>query len=262
MLLIALWLFLFSKASDSDDALVVGVENTLDECSSIVEAVGDFLDVVEVKDDLRRRAEEKDGNLATDVKKKLEICAANLEAVDAFRSHHLLLDLSFGLSERNFLNKLLKPVSKKMGGTLYAASKDGDSASAFHSACDNEGPTVVIVQTTSGAVFGGYTDVSWTSSSTYVSSTTSFLFQLRPYMKQYALKKGKEGYAVYHNSGYGPTFGNSHDLNIRSYCLGNTNSYTNGGSAYTFSKYPSYELNDGEKNFKVKDYVVVKAIAL
>jgi len=262
MLLFALWLFLFSKASDSDDALVVGVENTLGECSAIVEAVGDFLDVVEVKDDLRRRAEDKDGNLATDVKKKMEICASILEAVDAFRSHHLLLDLSFGLSERNFLNKLLKPVSKKMGGVLYKASSDGDSASAFHSACDNKGPTVVIVQTTSGAIFGGYTDVSWTSSSTYVSSTTSFLFQLRPYMKQYVLNKGKEANAVYHKSDYGPTFGGGHDFNIKSGSMGSTTSYTNAGHSYTFPKYPSYELTDGEKNFKVKDYVVAKAIAL
>jgi len=262
MLLFALWLFLFSKASDSDDALVVGVENTLDECSAIAEAVGDFLDVVEVKDDLRRRAEDKDGNLATDVEKKMEICASILGAVDAFRSHHLLQDLFFEFSEMNFLNNLLWAVSKKMGGVLYKASRDGDSASEFHSACDNKGPTVVIVQTTSGAIFGGYTDVSWTSSNTYVSSTTSFLFQLRPYMKQHVLIKAQEGNAVYHKSDYGPTFGSGHDFNIKSGSMSSTTSFTNAGYGYTFSKYPSYELNDGEKNFKVKDYVVAKAIAL
>jgi len=54
-----------------------------------------------------------------------------------------------------------KGVSKKFGGLLYEATKDGSSSSNFHSRCDNKGATVVIIETTAGNVFGGFTDQVW-----------------------------------------------------------------------------------------------------
>ena len=45
---------------------------------------------------------------------------------------------------------------------LFRASRDGFAASAFHSKCDNKGPTVTVVK--SGAnIFGGFTEKPWTS---------------------------------------------------------------------------------------------------
>jgi len=47
---------------------------------------------------------------------------------------------------------------------LFRASRDGFSASDFHSRCDGRGGTVVLVQTTDNdTIFGGYTPLSWTS---------------------------------------------------------------------------------------------------
>ena len=49
---------------------------------------------------------------------------------------------------------------------LFQASRDGFAAEAFHSKCDNKGPTVTIVK--SGEfIFGGFTEVSWTSKIMY-----------------------------------------------------------------------------------------------
>ena len=43
---------------------------------------------------------------------------------------------------------------------LFRASRDGFAASAFHSKCDNKGPTVTVVK--SGAnIFGGFTEKPW-----------------------------------------------------------------------------------------------------
>ena len=42
----------------------------------------------------------------------------------------------------------------------FRASENSYSASAFHAACDNKGPTVTLVQVGDN-VFGGYTDKSW-----------------------------------------------------------------------------------------------------
>ena len=54
---------------------------------------------------------------------------------------------------------------------LFRASRDGFAASAFHSKCDNKGPTVTVVK--SGAnIFGGFTEKEWTS------ANSKFLLQL------------------------------------------------------------------------------------
>ena len=45
---------------------------------------------------------------------------------------------------------------------LFQASRDGFAASAFHSKCDNRGPTVTVI--ISGAnIFGGFTEKPWTN---------------------------------------------------------------------------------------------------
>ena len=46
---------------------------------------------------------------------------------------------------------------------IYRASKDGFSADSFHSRVDNKGPTLIICKAENGRIFGGYTDISWTS---------------------------------------------------------------------------------------------------
>jgi len=166
------------------------------------------------------------------------------------------LDLSY--SEFSFLNEELRGVSKELGGLLYQASKDGDASSNFHGRCDNKGANVVIIETTAGNMFGGFIDVSWSSSSGWSSSSKAFLFRLRPAMKRYNKRNGSNN-AIYRHSSYGPLFGNGNDLNIASNCMDYATSYVIGGNAYDG---PAYELNDGERYFRVKDYVVVQAESL
>merc|ERR1719320_887610 len=61
------------------------------------------------------------------------------------------------MSEVTFINEQLRLESKELGDMIYRASVHGDLASDFHSYCDGKGPTVVIVETDYGNVFGGYT---------------------------------------------------------------------------------------------------------
>ena len=262
MLQFLLFLLLISKASKAmdDKALIAGVKNTLGECSDIVEAVGDFLAIFKADKNRRR----KDG-LGAAVTKKLKTCADILETVNTFRRRHFSPmkrgHIALQMDEGRFLTNALKGVSKKIGKTLFVASKDGDASSTFHKAVDDKGPTVVIIETTNGNVFGGYTDVSWKHKG-YVKSTKSFLFRLRPAKSTYTINKGEESYAIYAHSSYGPWFGRGYDLIVYSGAMGNTNSYTNAGKTYTFPSYPNHQLNDGTKNFKVKDYVVLEATKL
>merc|ERR1719204_510907 len=166
------------------------------------------------------------------------------------------IDLWF--SEVDFINDQLKKVSKKMGGLLFQASKDGDAVSTFHSRCDSKGPSVVIVETKSGNVFGGYTSTSWSNSGGYQGSTGAFLFRLRPSMKRYDLRSSYFGNAIYRGSSYGPVFGSGHTLYINN-CMSIPTCYVR-NTAYDIPT--EYELNDGEKFFRIKDYAVVQAKAL
>jgi len=73
---------------------------------------------------------------------------------------------------------------------LYRASRDGWEAKDFHDKCDGKGGTVVVVKSDEGYVFGGYTDVSWTSGLGFRSSSESFLFSLKCHAGLPAVKMG------------------------------------------------------------------------
>ena len=44
---------------------------------------------------------------------------------------------------------------------LYRASEHGYSGQSFHEYCDDKGPTLVIIKSSGGWIFGGYTTQSW-----------------------------------------------------------------------------------------------------
>jgi len=163
--------------------------------------------------------------------------------------------INLWFSEYAFINEQLKCVSKEMGGLLFQASKDGDAVSTFHSRCDNKGPSVIIVETKSGNLFGGYTFANWSSSEGYSASTGAFLFRLRPSKKRYDQRDTSKAYAIHCHSNHGPVFGNGHTLFINN-CMGVATCYvTNEG----YNIPSNYELNGGKQYFRIKDYAVVEA---
>jgi hypothetical protein len=44
---------------------------------------------------------------------------------------------------------------------LYHSGRDGANAAAFHAHCDDQGPTLTLIQDADKNVFGGYTAISW-----------------------------------------------------------------------------------------------------
>ena len=44
---------------------------------------------------------------------------------------------------------------------LYRASEHNYSAKSFHKCCNDKGPTLVIIKSSGGWIFGGYTTQSW-----------------------------------------------------------------------------------------------------
>lgn len=61
---------------------------------------------------------------------------------------------------------------------LYKGSDHCFSAKKFHQLCDNKGPTLTVVKSCVGNIFGGYASISWTTITKYHSDPKSFLFSL------------------------------------------------------------------------------------
>lgn len=118
---------------------------------------------------------------------------------------------------------------------LYRASRDGFKASEFHRLCDNQGPTLSIIQSVNGFIFGGYVSKPWLSSSLYVSCDMSpaWIFSLtNPSNHPLKIPSKNRGDCMYDSIMYGPTFGGNHDLHIADMANMNTNSYANIGASY------------------------------
>jgi hypothetical protein len=94
---------------------------------------------------------------------------------------------------------------------LYRASRDGKTAAAFHSKCDNRGATIVIVKIkNSEQIAGGYNPLSWDSSGNNKSTKDSFIFSFTDknnfQSANVANSKGDQ-YSVRCRSHCGPYFG-------------------------------------------------------
>jgi hypothetical protein len=77
------------------------------------------------------------------------------------RMHNNILNSSI-LSDLKEINELMTlcefPVDQKWR-LIYKGSEDGFKASDFHSKCDNKPNTLVVIKSSNGNVFGGYTDI-------------------------------------------------------------------------------------------------------
>ena len=110
-----------------------------------------------------------------------------------------------------------------------AESGDGGVAEHFMKACANIGPTVTVIKSHHGHIFGGATDTSWDLNSGYHEyghSDVAFLFCIEcfvagaggPYSphQMHITDPTKAIFPNIHSGKgvYGPTFGNGHDLHI------------------------------------------------
>jgi len=138
---------------------------------------------------------------------------------------------------------------------LYRGSRDGFESQIFHSKCDNQGPTIVVLRTNYQKVIGGVSFLDWKSpprTGLFCKDPSGkcFVFSLS-LKKKYPLKEGE--LAICNNVNYGPIFGN-YDLLIGTKC----NKYLCGnfdiGSCYDYGG----TKNDfyGNTPYFVEDYEV------
>ncbi|KAL9650656.1 hypothetical protein ABK040_016373 [Willaertia magna] len=124
---------------------------------------------------------------------------------------------------------------------LWQGTRDGFDANTFHNKCDNKGPTVTVIKTTCGSVFGGYTRISWSRNENYGTDNTAFLFSLSSQGKNTSLKfqisqNRYDNYAIYCSSNNGPIFGKNHDLTVSNKSVtASPNYYNYNGNSLQFN---------------------------
>eukprot|EP01084_Bolivina_argentea_P241591 405535_1 len=154
---------------------------------------------------------------------------------------------------------------------LFKGSIDGFSVKTFHEKCDEQGTTLIIIQSELNHIFGGYTSRSWKQPAIrgqpqWKTDTNAWIYVLSKGFHfhvgykgdkyKWSVKNSAVGKAIYTNSSCGPTFGP--DFCISDQCNLNQDSYSNLGKSYAAPR--NDKMLAGSPNFKVIDYECWKVI--
>ena len=71
---------------------------------------------------------------------------------------------------------------------IYRASEDGDDSESFFKRCSKMGPTISLIKTKKGKIFGGFTTAEWVKEKTKLTDYKAFLFSINNKKKYDILK--------------------------------------------------------------------------
>ena len=92
--------------------------------------------------------------------------------------------------ERKLISKWILPHYNLKFELLYRAARDGLEPMAFHTRCDNKGPTLFVAKLSSNKRLGGFTRESWDLTIVGKKDEKAFLFSLDNKIKYGQVQKG------------------------------------------------------------------------
>jgi hypothetical protein len=169
------------------------------------------------------------------------------------------------LSEFGPFPSILNDLKNTTFELLYRGSRDGCELKEFHRRCDGRCRTIVLIRTTKGNIFRGYTPLMWESTGGWKKdeSLGTFLFTLKnPHGLdpiRFRFKSGQSTAIDCESSSL--CFGLGADFRVRDNCNKNNDSYTNFGNSFENStKIDSRIVLDGEHYFTVEELEVLAAL--
>lgn len=140
---------------------------------------------------------------------------------------------------------------------IYICNENNDTPKIFHEKCDGIKNVLVIIETTEGARFGGFTSVGFNSNSGDTKDKQAFLFSIDK-KKIYNIKNDKS--AIYCKEDYGPCFCGTLELNIfidsNHFLEGEC--HTSKSSGNNFEIDYDFELNNSKCKFYFKNLEIFK----
>ena len=167
----------------------------------------------------------------------------------------------YSLKDSNILNDpekikmisdWINPNKKIIYNQIYKATRDGGTGKNFHTHCDNKGPTLTLINSTNGYIFGGFISISWEGPQnwTYKSNDDSaFIFSIDNKIK-YPIKD--KSCVIYNQINYGPDFGSNDIFLSKENFLNNNSNQCNCYKYYNASP----EKLSGGTTFQVKELEV------
>lgn len=159
--------------------------------------------------------------------------------------------------------KITEWLPQKKFTLMFKATVEGFSADAFHAKCDDKGPTLAVIQSKEGYIFGGYTAQSWGGNG-FKTDHTTFLYTLtNPHSlppTKFVLKPLEANHAIMCYNFYTVVYGGGvHALQVCSMSNEVNNSWVNfpgsfidtagkgketftGGSSFTTSEIEIYSV--------------------
>ena len=155
---------------------------------------------------------------------------------------------------------ILDEIQRKIGSInniklIYNATSHGDSIDEFHKKCDYKPNTLMIVQTSKGFKFGGFTSTGWNDNrGKEIYDKKAFCFSIN-LNKIYNIIKPENALHIQSDDGR-PSFGTvSYVFILQNNFLSNNGNYVNKMKEYKGESI-SYEINGYEKDFKAKEVEV------
>ena len=162
--------------------------------------------IIELENKLSQKDEEI--KLLNDKLNEMKIKYNELEKrIETIENKQIIQFESDIIKEKNeidFIKKRLNPEDKNISFDLiYKCDENNDTPLIFHEQCDGKKNVLVLIETTEGVRFGGFTSVGFNSTSGNALDNNAFIFSIDK-RKIYNVKKNKE--AIYCYSTYGPCF--------------------------------------------------------
>jgi len=247
------------KDKDKINSLIndcINIENNIKEINKVNEKISQFK---ENKDKIIKFNLEDD-----EIEKFIETIKifGDILFEDKLKQNEIDSKIILKINDINFLNERLKQNFNDFEYNLiYRATRDGPKIDEFNKKCNGKNNQLIILRTTKGLIFGGFTGRGFQNTEKRkIKDDSVFLFSLDN-KKIYNIKK--DSYAIYEDSSchYGIFFGKG-DGNNPIYLgwkncdmlLNNSSCSNKENEEFNFSK--DYELNGGEQFFNLQEIEV------
>lgn len=180
--------------------------------------------------------------------KKIISLEERIKKLEDFLSYDLAKSEILNKSQQDMVINWLPGKASKIN-LLMNSNLDGDSTKTFMNKCKGKSPTLAVIQTANGKIFGGYTTQMWKEGE--VKDNGAFVFSIDK-QKKYKIKQPDLAIGFGKNSWWG--FGSRHNaIVIVENCTTRDGNWV-GNETYDIPE--PYELNGGEKNFTVKSFEI------
>ena len=142
---------------------------------------------------------------------------------------------------------------------IFKMSENGTKSSDFHKYCDNKGPTLTLIKTTKGKIFGGFTPLSWKNEGFLIKdlNNQTFIFSLNLKKKYKLVNENSDG--IFCFDIFGPNFGGFYFWLKKNMKIGEL--YSNKINNLFFDDNSKKKGNEGEyESFEVDDFEVYKVM--